>query len=278
MNMDDENAIWLPSSNFDAGRGGATIDRIILHTTEGSFDGALSWLRGAGASDGSGSSNRDSSSHYVVSADGSRIAQLVREADTAWAAGNLAFNRRGINIEQEGYAARGDFSDALYAATGALVGRVTRRHGIPLDRTHVIGHMNVPDPNNPARTGGIDHHGDPGSAYDFERLLQIATATSEPRLPCRSFPETRHTICDRFRAFWESYGDEALPTFGYPLSEAFRDDDGVLIQYFERARFEWRPGSGQNRWDVLLGRVGDEASEPARRSNDAAFAPVERAV
>jgi N-acetyl-anhydromuramyl-L-alanine amidase AmpD len=274
MNMDDQNAIWLPSSNFDAGRNGAPIDRIILHTTEGRFDGALSWLRGEAA----GSSNRDSSSHYIVSADGSRIAQLVREADTAWAAGNLEYNRHGINIEQEGYAGApsgsGEFSDALYAATGALVGRMARRHGIPLDRQHVIGHMDVPDPNNPALHGGIDHHDDPGKAYDFERLLRIANGVNDERLSCRYFEETHHRVCDRFRAFWESYGESALLTFGYPLSEAFRDADDVLVQYFERARFEWRPGSGQNRWDVLLGRVGDEASGPARQVNAASFAPT----
>jgi len=268
MGADDLKAIWLPSSNFDPGRNGASIDRIILHTTEGNFDGAVNWLRGAAA----GSSNRDSSSHYVVSADGSRIAQIVREQDTAWAAGNLEFNRRGINIEQEGYAATGAFSDALYAATGALVGRVARRQGIPLDRAHVIGHMEVPDPSNPALRGGIDHHDDPGPSYDFERVLRIA-ADIEPHSPCRAFAETRHNVCDRFRAFWESYEDQAVMTFGYPLSEAFSNSEGVVVQYFERARFEWRPGSGQNRWDVLLGRVGDEASQADRAAFAGAFAP-----
>jgi len=270
MGADDPKAIWLPSSNFDPGRGGAAIDRIILHTTEGSFDGAVNWLRGAAV----GSSNRDSSSHYVVAADGARIAQLVREEETAWAAGNLAFNQRGVNIEQEGYAANGDFSDALYEATGALVGRVARRNGIPLDRDHVIGHMDVPDPKNPALRGGIDHHRDPGSAYDFERILRIAALEDQPKNDCRLFDETRHNVCDRFRAFWESYGDGAVMTFGYPLSEAFTNGEGVVVQYFERARFEWRPGSGQNRWDVLLGRVGDEASQSDRASFASPFAPV----
>jgi hypothetical protein len=60
------------------------------------------------------------------------------------------------------------------------------------------------------------------------------------------------------------------------LSEAFQANDGTLIQYFERARFEWRPGSGQNRWDILLGRVGDEASGAARRISTAPFAPIEQ--
>lgn len=60
-------------------------------------------------------------------------------------------------------------------------------------------------------------------------------------------------------------------TFGYPLSEAFPNGAGVFVQNFERARFEWRSGSGQNRWDVLLGRVGDEASQPVRATFGVAF-------
>ena len=270
MSAHDPNATWLPSSNFDQGRNGASIDRIILHTTEGSFDGAVNWLRGAAA----GSSNRDSSSHYVVSADGTSVAQLVDEFDTAWAAGNLEFNRRGINIEQEGYAAQVDFSAALYQATGMLIGRVARRHGISLDRVHVIGHMDVPDPKNPALRGGIDHHSDPGAAFDFDRVLRIAHTNEESIASCRFFDETRHNVCDRFLDFWESYADRALMTFGYPLSEAFSNGEGVVVQYFERARFEWRPGSGQNRWDVLLGRVGDEASQADRFAFAGAFAPT----
>ena len=268
MQADDPNAVWLPSSNFDAGRDGTQIDLIILHTTEGSFDSALTWLRGSAA----GSSNRDSSSHYLVAADGSRIAQLVREADTAWAAGNLTYNRRAINIEQEGFAGRGAFSDGLYQVAGRLTGRIARRHGIPLDRDHVIGHMDVPDPQDPSLLGGASHHRDPGPAYNFGRLLRAADEP-ETDSPCRYFPETRHTVCHGFRAFWESFGDAALTTFGYPLSEEFTGSSGIVVQYFERARFEWQPGSGQNPWDVLLGRVGDESAQRDRAHKPSAFAP-----
>jgi N-acetyl-anhydromuramyl-L-alanine amidase AmpD len=267
MQADDPRATWLPSSNFDPGRAGTPLDLIILHTTEASFESALSWLRGEAA----GSSNRESSSHYLISADGSRIAQLVREADTAWGAGNLAYNRRAVNIEQEGYADQGHFSDGLYRSVGDLVGRIAARHHIPLDRKHVIGHMEVPDPNEPALSGGVDHHHDPGLHYDFARLLAIAAAAVTAS-SCRYFPETRHKVCHGFRAFWESYGDRALATFGYPLSEEFTNQSGLVVQYFERARFEWHPGSGQNPWDVLLGRVGDESAKRDRATNPAAFA------
>jgi N-acetyl-anhydromuramyl-L-alanine amidase AmpD len=266
MLTDDSEALWLPSSNFDAGRAGTPIDLIILHTSEGSYASALDWLRGSLG----GTSNRDSSSHYLISADGQRISQLVREADTAWTAGNLAYNRRGINIEQEGYADQGQFSDELYQAAGQLVARIAARHGVPLNRDHVIGHMEVPDPDDLTLLGGASHHQDPGPGYDFARLLAIASA-SEPASPCRFFAQTGHHLCRGFRAFWESYGDAALPTFGYPLSEEFSDAAGLVMQYFERARFEWHPGSGLNPWDVLLGHVGDEASERARAAYPEAF-------
>ncbi len=275
MTTDDSTAIWLPSSNFDVGRNASPIDVIILHTTEASYDSALGWLRG----EAGGTSNRESSSHYLISADGSRIAQLVREADTAWGAGNLAYNRRAVNIEQEGYADAGEFSAGLYEAAGRLVGRIAARHGISLDRAHVIGHMDVPDPYNPALLGGASHHHDPGSKYDFDHLLATAVQASAASRaeggsrPCRSFAETGHRICHGFRAFWESHGDDALMTFGFPLSEEFTNEAGVVVQYFERARFEWQPGSGQNPWDVLLGRVGDEAAQRDRASHPEAFVP-----
>src|SRR5680860_700455 len=77
-----------------------TIDRIIYHTSEGSFDSGVNWLtRWPTATD------EGSSTHYFISADGKRRAQLVRERDAAWTAGNREYNLRGVNIELEGYAA-----------------------------------------------------------------------------------------------------------------------------------------------------------------------------
>ncbi|MGA7670771.1 MAG: peptidoglycan recognition family protein [Nitrolancea sp.] len=269
MTAEDPNAMWLPSSNFDAGRRGNAVELIILHTTEAGYDSALGWLRG----EAGGTSNRASSSHYLISADGRRLAQLVREADTAWGAGNLAYNRRAVNIEQEGYTDVGEFSADLYEVAARLVSCIAGRHGIPLDREHVIGHMDVPDPYNPALLGGASHHHDPGPHYDFDRLLAIASGSSAPVDPCRYFAQTGHRVCHGFRAFWESHGDVALMTFGYPLSEEFTNEAGIVVQYFERARFEWHPGSGQNPWDVLLGRVGDEVAQRDRESHPEAFVP-----
>ncbi len=61
----------------------------------------------------------------------------------------------------------------------------------------------------------------------------------------RYFPETGHTIRGKFRAFYEATPD-ALLLFGYPITEAFTNPQGVEVQYFQRARFEYDPASPAN--------------------------------
>lgn len=248
MNGDDPRAGWQPSSNFTSGRNGTAIDRIVLHTTEGGFDGAASWLRG----EAGGSSNRDSSAHYVVSSDGARIVQLVREGDTAWHAGNLAWNRRSIGIEQEGFAGKGEFSDGLYQAAGELVARIAARHRIPLDRTHIIGHGEVPAPND---------HTDPGPNYDWQKLLAAATgsrSSSAPASQSRFFPETGQWLGGGFKHFWEQLEAQglALLTLGYPTSGERRVNVALdrtmperTVQLFERGALIWEPENAPP-WDV----------------------------
>ena len=236
---------WTPSPNFTAGRGGRKPDLIILHTTEGAFDGALSWLRRQGG---------DSSTHYLVSADGKRVAQLVKEQDTAWTAGNWTYNQRAVNIEQEGYAARGGFSDGLYQTVGQLVGEIAKRWGIPLDRSHIIGHMDVPN----------QDHTDPGPHYDFERVIRIAKGEAAVALPTRrEDPVTGKTVQGGFLQYLYQLEDalgpaETLMLIGRPLTEEI-EEDGQTVQYFERAVFEWHPGARPATYDVLLRRLGAEA-------------------
>lgn len=57
-----------------------------------------------------------------------------------------------------------------------------------------------------------------------------------------------------FLNFWQKNG--GLPMFGYPLSAAY-DSKGTIVQWFERARFEYQP-KGQV---ILLGRLGFEYLE-----------------
>jgi hypothetical protein len=68
----------------------------------------------------------------------------------------------------------------------------------------------------------------------------------------RYFAETQHTLSGPFLDFWQANG--GLAVFGYPISEPF-EQGGLLVQYFERSRFEYHPDlpSGPR---VLLTRLG----------------------
>ena len=49
------------------------------------------------------------------------------------------------------------------------------------------------------------------------------------------FPETGHHLGGEFLQAWLTRG--GLMVFGYPISEPFTQD-GLVVHYFERARFE----------------------------------------
>src|SRR5947209_1559175 len=54
----------------------------------------------------------------------------------------------------------------------------------------------------------------------------------------RYFSETGHNIATRIKSFYEAHGD--LRIFGLPLTEVITEN-GMQVQYFERARFELHP-------------------------------------
>lgn len=83
------------------------------------------------------------------------------------------------------------------------------------------------------------------------------------------FPPTGHHLEEPFLSFWRSHG--GLRIFGYPISEAL-ERDGLLVQYFERARMEAPLGcAGQPDCLVQLTRIA--AILTASRT-DPAFAPL----
>ncbi len=86
-------------------------------------------------------------------------------------------------------------------------------------------------------------------------LAALPPPTRAQTSPCGESPETGHAICHGFLAFWREHG--GVPVFGYPVSDEMTEN-GLVVQYFERARFEWHPGSAPVQHDVLLGRLGAE--------------------
>jgi len=90
--------------------------------------------------------------------------------------------------------------------------------------------------------------------------LGAGTIGAEPAVPgpaslaeaeAAYFPETGHAVSGVFWDFWRRRG--ALDVFGYPLTAAY-EDEGVLVQWFQRARFERWP----DRAGVVLALLGQE--------------------
>jgi hypothetical protein len=90
----------------------------------------------------------------------------------------------------------------------------------------------------------------PGLASSGMRLAAQGTQ--------RYFPETGHTVKNRFLSYWEQHG--GLAQQGYPLTDEVQersDIDGKVytMQYFERAVFELHPENAPP-YDVLLSLLG----------------------
>ena len=94
------------------------------------------------------------------------------------------------------------------------------------------------------------------------RLTPIGRETYSPGrqlvinnpLACRTFTETGHSTCFAFLEFFEQNG--GIEHFGYPISP-FEFRNNQIVQYFENARFEWRPGLEESQRIGLtnLGRI-----------------------
>lgn len=153
---------YLPTqTNYWEGRGGASINYIVIHYTDISYARTLRAFN-----------NRESdvSAHYVIRGDG-HIAQIVHEADTAWHSGNYWYNLESIGIELElDRVTNPVFTAEEYYAAAALVCAISARQGIPLDRSHVIGHNEVPG----------STHTDPGPTWDWPHFMWLTSLCAPP--------------------------------------------------------------------------------------------------
>lgn len=93
-------------------------------------------------------------------------------------------------------------------------------------------------------------------------LTSIGKGTYTPQSPlsvysplaCRMYNETGFSVCFAFLDFFDKNG--GVTQFGYPVSP-FEYHENMIVQYFEKARFEWRPWNPESQRVVIsdLGRV-----------------------
>jgi hypothetical protein len=73
------------------------------------------------------------------------------------------------------------------------------------------------------------------------------------------YPQTGKRLGGRFKTYWDTHG--GLAQQGYPISDEFQeksDLDGktYVVQYFERAVFEYHPENAGTAYEVLLSQLG----------------------
>jgi hypothetical protein len=78
-------------------------------------------------------------------------------------------------------------------------------------------------------------------------------------IPAKFFPETGQWLRAAFLEFYERNGGKEM--FGLPISGVF-EESGIPVQYFQRARFEWRQELAPG-FQVSLGKLGKEIHGPA---------------
>jgi glycosyl hydrolase family 39 (putative alpha-L-iduronidase) len=91
--------------------------------------------------------------------------------------------------------------------------------------------------------------------YNGPRFQQqeLTLSTQEPSSPTYYFRETGQTVAEPFLSYWRAHG--GLPVFGYPISTLHTNENGLQVQWFERARFEYHPENPAEH-HVLLGHLG----------------------
>jgi hypothetical protein len=82
------------------------------------------------------------------------------------------------------------------------------------------------------------------------------------------FPESGHHVAPVFVPFFRAWG--GLERFGLPRTEEFVED-GVLVQYFERARVELRPEHRGTSYEVQISLLGEQLLGPDRPPRVEAF-------
>lgn len=104
-----------------------------------------------------------------------------------------------------------------------------------------------------------------------ERLGRVAPfANTTTKL---YFQQTGHSLSAPFLSYWRNNG--SVEALGYPISEPLWEN-GLKVQWFERARLEHHPEMANSVWEVQLTRLGNMAYTQAGGSPNGQAGPEQR--
>ena len=140
------------ASNYTAG-GITTVQYVVVHTMQGSYSGSIAWFQDPVS---------DVSAHFCMRAEDGEITQMVRLTDRAWHVGNS--NSVAIGIEHEGFVDDASwYTWPMYTRSAQLARWLADHHGLPLDRDHIVGHVELPQ----------QTHTDPGPNWNWDLYMAL---------------------------------------------------------------------------------------------------------
>jgi len=155
-------ARWIPahSSNQSSRTSGVgSINRVVIHTTEGSYNGAISWFQ---------NSTSDVSAHYVVRKSDGEITQMVSDDRKAWHA--CSNNNDTIGIEHEGAASNAaTWTPQNLEASARLTAWLVVTYDIPIDREHIVGHGEI-------QPSHCSYRYDPGPHFPWDQYMDMVSS------------------------------------------------------------------------------------------------------
>lgn len=110
---------FVASPNYSERDHAFKVDLIVLHDTEGNYDGAIQWFRSRAS---------QVSAHIVLSEDGTEATQMVPFSKKAWHC--AAFNSRSIGVEMAGIARNG-FRSAELRRAARIVAFLLHKFDLP---------------------------------------------------------------------------------------------------------------------------------------------------
>lgn len=134
-------------------KSGVAVDRIVIHTMEGTYRGTILWFQKPGRP-------VPTAAHYLFSISGD-VCQMV--ADDKKCLHANSYNSRSIGFEHEGRAADGVFPDMMLRTSAQCAAILCRKFKIPPDRKHIIGHNEVPGAT----------HTDPGPHWPWDKYMAL---------------------------------------------------------------------------------------------------------
>ncbi|MDC0667661.1 N-acetylmuramoyl-L-alanine amidase [Nannocystis radixulma] len=127
---------------------------VVVHTMQGSYGGTKSWFKNPDA---------QVSCHYIMRSVDGEVTQMVLDKDKAWHVGSS--NGTSLGIEHEGYIDDPAkwYTWETYVSSARLARWLTTKHDIPVDRDHIVGHVELPN----------QSHTDPGPGWNWDMYMGL---------------------------------------------------------------------------------------------------------